>query len=564
MRLSRSLAVTVSALSLLCGHPAPAEPTGSVAQDPTTGFGAHRHGHEALRSNLAPAQPIVRNASGQAQPYSGPSIDVLTYHYDNLRTGWNPRETDLTPASVKSSKFGLLKTLAVDGNVLAQPLLVSGFVMPDGTRHDILIVVTGRNTVYAFDAKSYDTLWQASLGTPQSSLDVKCGDLWPEYGIDSAPVIVRKSASVATLYAVAATEPSPNKFQHALHAIDIGTGKDVAPPGEINPSATLIDGSELKFDAQNQWVRAGLAYANGFIYVTLSSHCDFNKENISGWVMSYDTKLRLHRAFHTIETPTPGSTELASIWMTGFAPAIDSGGNVYVVTGNGAYKSPGRDFGQSALKLSAALHLVDRFTDSDYELLNSNDADFGAGGIMLLPNLGTGTPPLAAALGKNNNLHLLNRSSMGGLKPNNGGTLQTLKVTGRGLWGGPAYYAGPNGPTIFVQTGHDVLKSYSVSTGAGPRLTEFRQGTTAAGWGGSIPEVTSNGATAGSGVVWLLRRTDPVELEAYDAAKLGDPLFSANIGHWSGSANSFLTPIAANGRVYAPNYKTVSVFGLAQ
>ena len=57
-------------------------------------------------------------------------------------------------SSVASPKFGLLATLAVDGNVLAEPLLLAGFVMPDGSTHDVLIVVTGHDSVYAFDAQT--------------------------------------------------------------------------------------------------------------------------------------------------------------------------------------------------------------------------------------------------------------------------------------------------------------------------------------------------------------------------------------------------------------------------
>ena len=64
-----------------------------------------------------------------------------------------------------------------------------------------------------------------------------------------------------------------------------------------------------------------------------------------------------------------------------------------------------------------------------------------------------------------------------------------------------------------------------------------------------------------------MRRTAPIELEAYDADTLGTPLFAARAGGaWSNSGNNnpFVTPLVANGRVYAPGYKTVSVFGLTQ
>ncbi len=524
----------------------------------------HRLPYIAPRSNLPLATPMAGATQALGIKYTGTPIDVLTYHYDNYRTGWNQSETKLTPAWVKSDKFGLLTTLAVDGNVLAQPLLVSGFVMPDQSKHDVLVIVTGHNSVYALDANTYKTLWQVNLGISQSSTDVGCSDVVPEYGIDSTPVIVRTAANAATLYLVSATEPASFQFHHSLHALDLGTGRDLQGPVEIAPKARLIDGSLLTFDPQNQYVRSGLAYNDGTLYVGVTSHCDANQDSISGWVLSYSTTLRLQHSFHTIETPTPGSTELASIWMTGFAPAIDPSGNVFVVTGNGAFNNPGHDWGESALKLSPALQILDHFTDADYQNLNASDLDFGSGGIMLLPTVsGQAAPPMAVAIGKSSNLYLLDQDRLGRLNPTDRGVLQAQTVTGYGVWGGPAYYAGPAGQFVYVQTNNSPIIAYAVSTGSKPGLTPGAQGTTDAGFGGSMPIVSSNGAVAGTAIVWLIRRSEPLELEAYDAVKLGAPLFSANVGSWSNSrGHAYLTPMEGNGRVYVPNYKTVSVFGL--
>ncbi len=544
---------------------------GALAGEPATTagdakpVGAHHPYHVAPASDLPLSEPMPDLARAFSRPYSGAKIDVTTYHYDNSRTGWNQTETDLTPAAVASSKFGMLAKLKVDGNVLAQPLLISGYVMPDNAVHDLLIVVTGHDSVYAYDANSYKVLWQVSMGTPQSSTDVGCFDVQPEYGIDSTPVIVRTAASAATLYLVAATEPSSGAFRHTLHALDLGTGKDLVTPVDIAPQATLADGSGLTFDPQNQWTRTGLAYNEGALYVGIGSHCDNNDTAISGWMLGYDSKLTLRHSFHAIQTASPGNLELASIWMTGFAPAIDSKGDIYVVTGNGDYTSHANDWGESALKLSPSLKVIGRFTDSRYASLNNGDTDFGSGGIMLLPPVsGQAAPPLAAAIGKSDTLFLLSQTNLGGLKPNEGGALQTQLANGNGVWGGPAYYAGPSGAVVYVQADSGPLTAYAVSTAAEPSLTPTVQGTTMAGYGGSLPIVSSNGAKAGTGVVWVIRRSNPVEFEAYDAVKLGAPLFTANVGVWSNldNNNPFLTAMQANGRVYVPNYKTVSVFGL--
>jgi len=516
-------------------------------------------------SLLPPSRVLV----GAAKPYGGAPIDVTLYHYDNARTGWNPNETDLTAASVASANFGLLQTLSVDSNVLAEPLLVSGFVMPDSSVHDILIIATGHNTVYAFDAQTFDILWQVNLGPSQASPDVGCEDVQPEYGISSTPVIVRNAPNTATIYVVAATEPSSYQFHTYLHALSLATGQDLLAPVEISPSATLSNGSLLKFDPQNQWNRASLAYNNGSIYIGIGSHCDNDEDGISGWLLRYDATLKSTGAFHTIETP--GGVELASIWMSGFAPAIDASGNVFVVTGNGDYAGgAARDYGESVLKMTPSVSGVrDRFTPAAYAALTFNDADFGSGGVMLIPPVeGQSAPPMAVAMGKDAVLYLLDQSKLGGLQPHDKGALQALRLgpSGRGIWGGPAYYDGPAGPTVYAQISAGVMRSFTLSTGAEPSLTPAASGASVGGYGGSLPIVSSNGSAPGTGVLWVVRRSVPIELEAYDAVALGAPIFAASIGDWSNPvhANPYLSPMEVNGRVYVAAYKTVKVFGLIQ
>jgi hypothetical protein len=525
---------------------------------------AHRPPRMAPVTGAPLATPVPNAEAGLGMPYTGTPIDVLTYHYDQGRTGWNPAETALTPSTVSGGKFGLLKTLKVDGNVFAEPLLVSNFAMPDGKTRSVLIVATGHNSVYAFDAQSYALLWKVSLGTPQSTSDVGCTDVQPEYGISSTPVIVRSGAGTATLYVVAATEPKSFVFQHTLHALDLGTGKDTVTPSVIAPSATGANGLKLSFDPQNQWNRAGLVYANGTIYVGIGSHCDNNSGGITGWLAPFSPALTPGTPFHTIEHAA--STELASIWMSGFAPSVDPNGNIFVVTGNGKFDGK-QDFGESALGLSPDLsHVLSYFTPKGSSGLNSNDYDFGSGGIMLVPALsGQAAPPLAVAIGKESILYLLSQAALGGAAAPFAVPLQSLRLgaAGGGTRGGPAFINGDAGPLVYVQVTSDVLRAYRLNTGKAPTLKLHASGTTTGGYGGSTPIVSSNGATAGTGIVWLIRRSDPLTLEAYDADKLGAPIYSAGAGTWSNpSLNAFLTPLEANGRVYVPAYKTVSVFGL--
>lgn len=500
-------------------------------------------------------------AEGLKRRYSGTAIDVLRYHYDNYPTGWNQSETDLTPSTVASASFGQLTTLNVDGNVIAQPLLVSNFQMPDGSTHNVLIVVTGHDTVYAFDAQTYSVLWQRSLGIPQSSNDVGCSDVVPEYGISSTPVIIRNGNS-ATIYLAAATEPARYSFHTKLHALDLGNGNDLLKAVEIDPRARLKTGGVMHFDPQHQWSRASLAYANGAIYMGIGSHCDDNAGSISGWLLRYDpATLKLTAKFNTIEAAA--GYELSSVWMAGYSPAVDLNGNVFAVTGNGNYNlgKGMKGYGESVLSLSSDLSKrhVGTFTPSNWSQLNAGDADFGSGGAMLIPFInGQSAPPMLVATGKAGKIYLLNASNLGGEGDSH--ALQIIQLSG--CWCGAAYYGSPNGGILYYQTDGDVLHGYSVNPNAQPYLAELSvRGTSTAGYGGSFPIVSSNGQTAGTAVVWLIRRGTTEQLEAYDAINLGNPLFQANAGSWN-TGGSFLTPLVANGRVYVPAYKTVTVFGL--
>ena len=99
-------------------------------------------------------------------PPPAPAL-VTTYHYDTLRTGWNNQETMLTASSFPSA-FGILKTVQLDDQVDAQPLVVPGSQIANGslTTDDVVYAATGNNTVYAIDASTGVILLSINLGSP--------------------------------------------------------------------------------------------------------------------------------------------------------------------------------------------------------------------------------------------------------------------------------------------------------------------------------------------------------------------------------------------------------------
>src|ERR1039458_10556659 len=93
-------------------------------------------------------------------------VDVLTQHNDNARTGANLRELALTPVNVNKTQFGMLFKRVVDDQLYTQPLVVTG-VQVDGGTHDLVIVTTVNNSVYAFDANDAEAtapIWHVNFG----------------------------------------------------------------------------------------------------------------------------------------------------------------------------------------------------------------------------------------------------------------------------------------------------------------------------------------------------------------------------------------------------------------
>ena len=92
---------------------------------------------------LALAGVILLTSTVVAAPPS-----VVTQMYDNHHSGWNPNETRLTVANVKSN-FKFLFKDKTDGPTYSQPLYVPGLKIRSKV-HNVIFFATENNTVYAF------------------------------------------------------------------------------------------------------------------------------------------------------------------------------------------------------------------------------------------------------------------------------------------------------------------------------------------------------------------------------------------------------------------------------
>jgi uncharacterized protein (TIGR03437 family) len=498
-------------------------------------------------------------------------VELTTYRNNLARSGENLQETILTPSNVTPDQFGKLFSHPVDGQVYAQPLYLSSVSIPGKGIHNVVFVATAHDTVYAFDADSTDglngsPLWQVSLAyatageRPASVSDVLGCTSMIEIGITGTPVI---DTGTSTLYVVALTIRG-DSFVHRLHALDITTGGErLGSPAIID---ALVPGNGDSFSSSGvvpfhpylQKNRAGLLLLNNVVYTTWTSYCDTGPYH--GWVIGHDARtLRQTSVFNSSPNSWAGS-----FWMGGAAPAADSSGNIFVISGNGPFDADsfGSDFGDSFLKLSSTgLAIVDYFTPHNQADLDRADMDLGSSGAVLLPDSAGSSAHrhLLISAGKEGRIYLLDRDQMGRFHLE-GDTqiVQSLAGAIGPLYGPPAYFHN----TVYFSASNDALKSFSISGGQ-LSTSPMARSPQVFGYPGAVPTVSANSST--NGIVWLIEGGSGGTLHAYDASNVANELYNSQMkgGRDSlGSSVRFTVPAVVNGKVYVGTANSLVVFGL--
>jgi hypothetical protein len=496
------------------------------------------------------------------------SVDVLTYHNDLARTGQDLNETVLTPANVNANSFGKLFSYPVDGAVYVQPLYLSGQAIPGQGTHDVVYVATENDSVYAFDANGTGgVLWQDSFTNPSAGItsvpssDIGSSAILPRIGITGTPVI---DPGTGTLYVVALTKEfvnSTTSYVQRLHALDVTTGTEkfggpVVIQASVPGTGPDAVNGQVAFTPMTELQRPGLLLFNGVVYISWASYDD--RTPYHGWVMGYNAQTLQQTA---VLNASPNGQE-AGIWMSGAAPAVDAVGNIYLTTGNGTFdaNTGGPDYGEAILKLATAgggLTVADWFTPFNYSALNAQDADFGSGGVVLLPDQAGAHPHELITAGKQGVIYLADRDNLGHFDPNTDYVVQTVSDVPHGAFDTPAYFNN----TVYYHANGDTLKAYSLTNGL-LSAAPVAQSTTVANFPGTTPSVSADGTT--NGIVWDWQFGSPGVLHAYDAGTLAELYNSGQAGQrdQAGAGVKFTVPTIANGKVYVGTQNGLTVFGL--
>ena len=528
------------------------------------------------------------------------ATDVLTHHNNLARTGAILDETFLSPSSVKSQGFGKLFSVAVDGQIYAQPLVVTGLAIPGKGTRNAVFVATMRNMVYAFDADAAQPspLWQVSLGAPMlyDRIPKDGGALLGQYnvrpyiGITSTPVIDREKQIIYVVAKIAepqcpgaeaATTACPVIYR--IHALDLATGAIVRQTDIRIPMAA--DGVPAEDVARRHLQRAALLLANHKVYAAFGSHQD--APPWQGFVIAFDadTLQQIEPVFCT----TPGG-EMGGIWQAGNGPAADADGNLYVMTGNGSFDPGSNQFGSAFLKLSPSLAVLDWFAPATVGSLNLLDIDLGSSGPMLMP----GTEEVVGG-GKDGRLFVLERSKLGGLQQHHwlhdGRNPPVQYFQAARTWrftllswfpflfnagyhhnhGSPVYWNSRlKGPTIYLWPEEDNVRAFHYDAAAKFHTKALTGMMGNKGMPGGFLSISANGQDGG--VLWA---AIPYKDDAWVEIVRGSlRAFDADTLQllWSTDANEpadnfdfakYVPPTVANGKVYLPTFSDrLNVYGL--
>ena len=527
---------------------------------------------------------------------TGAALSVLTYRYDNTRVGANTNETVLIPSIINTNNFGLLTKYTVDGYVYTEPLYVPNVSVPGQGTHNLVIIATEHDSVYAFDADGNlgtngGMLWHTNLGISalcanQNVFGARyCGncypDIVPEVGVTGTPVI---NPTTGILYLdVFTREVTPTtNFYHRIHALNITNGLEqpyspVVVTASVPGTGRDSSGGVMTFNAKQCNERPALTLANGKLYVAYAGYADTDPYH--GWVIGYNAT-NLAQVTNYVFNSTPNATTArfgpnaaeGGVWMGGNGLCVDSNNNLYFETGNGSFdaNTNGGDYADSFIKLSSTngLAVSDYFTPYNQLTLANQDLDLGSCGPILLPDSvgSTNHPHLVAGTGKSGTLYLLDRDNMGhydgtdGVNGSDSNIVQYIPNATPTIWSSAAYFNNQ----IYVQPSSGAMKAFAITNG---QITTIPTSTATASFGifNGGPVISANGMN--NGVVWVLNNAGGAGTEvlyAYAATNISTQLYNSSqlSRDTVGAGIKMTTPTVANGKVYVGSQYALSIYGL--
>src|SRR5450432_1607923 len=471
----------------------------------------HRRNHRTKLHSLLIAAGIIlladfnlhagrADARDSASSSGNTAADWPTYGFNLQRTGENPFESVLTPATVG----GLHELWSFDlGAVtIMQPVLAAGVVV-NGSPKDLVYMGAEHGDLYAIDVASGAMVWHRNLGSEQT----RCADI-PDgvYGVSGSPVLDRPNNRMFVVGG-----------DGKMYALDLSTG------ATLSGWPTVVTPFPL-----NEHAWSAVNVNNDIAYAVIASYCDFTPYH--GKLAAVD--IRRHQRVGVF-LPAGADVNGGGIWGTGGVSIDPATGHVFTATGNALTHPQSFGYCEDVVELSSALRVL----GANYPGFKGPDVDFGATPILYQPPC---CPPLLAAKNKSGVLVTYERGNV------SAGPTQRLQVADINDWqfnGLPAWSEATH--LLYISNSSDSSSNeikhgmVALSVDANCQLRLAWQTTV-----GFHPATVSSPTVAG-GVVYYGDGPDS-QLLAFDAVT-GKQLWS------SGSTISggiYGTPMVVNGRAF--------------
>ncbi len=287
------------------------------------------------------------------------ATDWLTYGFNVQRTGENPSETAITPATV--ANLHKLWSFDLGSVTIMQPVVATG-VRVKGVRLDLIYMGAEHGDLYAINVVDGSKVWQQNLG----SVRTQCTDIPDKvFGVSGSPYLDRANNQMFVMGG-----------NGMLYALDLSTGS-VLPGWPV----------AITTDPAHEHCYGGVNVFNGQVYAEIASYCDFTPYH--GKVVSVDMVTKKMRTFF----PAGPRVNGGGVWGPGGVAIDPTTGNVFTATGNALTNPESYRYSEDVVELSSTLKVL----GSNYPGLTGGDVDFGATPILYQP---PGCSPMVAAKNK--------------------------------------------------------------------------------------------------------------------------------------------------------------------
>jgi hypothetical protein len=472
----------------------------------------------------------------------GASVSVLQHHNNATRDGVfvDPVFTKAAVATLHIDTTFAMATYAA--SVLAQPL----YLASNATVPDLVIVATTQNHVIGFNAGTGAKVYDRTLAPPTPSSALACSGNINPVGVVGTPVI---DPATRTLYLNSMTNMSGTP-QDMVHAIDADTGATRAGwPVDLN--ATAKSGSTV-FTTKVQNQRGALGLVGGRVLIPYGGHIG-DCGDYRGWVVSISAS-----------DPTQMSTFATRALGGGiWAPSgvASDGTSVFFATGNtmGAVNDPTSHpamygDGESVFKLPPTLTqtgaTTEYFVPTNWITLDDTDADLGGTGPLLVDVPGATPSKLIVQLGKDRKAYLIDRDNMGGQSA----PLAAPTVAGNAIINAAVSYRTAMGTYVVFRGSGSGCPAGMTGSLIALRITAAAPPQASVVWCAGVasnksPAVSMVNASGTDTLVWLIGNDN--RLRAYDGDTGAVVFNGGGAGDVMAGSSPFITPIIANGRIFA-------------